>query len=177
MPRQCVESQSSANDFGSVFHVRLIYTFRFDLRAIKKGHRERFWGYLMEHAQPKRLGDVTPQDLETYKTWRRSLGNSEQTVNNHLKDLQALYNRAAKMGFFTGTNPVAEVERYKVTRQLVTFHTEEQLLHLLEVVTNENPSIIEKNLEWTVLLGGWAGLRKKEIGNARWDWLHFGDKP
>ena len=88
MPRQCVESQSSANDFGSVFHVRLIYTFRFDLRAIKKGHRERFWGYLMEHAQPKRLGDVTPQDLESYKTWRRSLGNSEQTVNNHLKDLQ-----------------------------------------------------------------------------------------
>ena len=83
---------------------------------------------------------MTPRDLESYKIWRRSEGNSEQTVNNHLKDLQALYNRAAKMGFFTGANPVIGVERYKVTKQLVTFHTEEQLLRLLDVASKENPT-------------------------------------
>ncbi len=147
------------------------------LEPATRALHERFWGYLMEHAQPKRLGDVTPRDLESYKTWRRSVGNSEQTVNNHLKDLQALYNRSAKMGFFTGLNPVVGVERFKVTRQLVTFHTEEQLLRLLEVVTKEDPNITEKNLEWTLLLGGWAGLRKKEIVNARWEWFHFVAKP
>ena len=28
-------------------------------------------------------------------------------------------------------------------------------------------------MEWTVLLGGWAGLRKNELANARWEWFDF----
>lgn len=138
---------------------------------------ERYWKYVTEHVKPKRLGDVRPDDIESFKRWRRREGNAEQSVNNYLRDLQAIYNRAITWGYFTGENPVKQVARYKVSRPLITFFTEEELLRLLEVVAKEEPTRDERNLQWTVLLAGWAGMGKKEIVYARWEWFTFSDKP
>lgn len=138
---------------------------------------QRCWGYLVEHSGRTRLGDITPEDIEACKRWRRAEGNSEQSVNNYLRDFQAIFNRAIKWGYLTTENPVKSVTRYKITRQLVTFHTDEELQRLLDVVTKEEPTVGQRNLEWAVLLGGWAGMRKKEIVNARWEWFTFSDKP
>ena len=133
----------------------------------------RHWGYLREHSGMKCLGDVTSALLEEFKRWRREKGNSEQSVNNCLRDLQAIFNKAIKWEEFTGENPVVNVARYEISDRLVTFHTAEDKDRLLAVVAKEAPTLRERNLLWAILLMGWGGLRKKEMSFSRWEWFDF----
>jgi len=130
-----------------------------------------FWKQLMEFAQPQRLGDVTSQDIEGFKRWRRERGNSEQTINNGLKDIQAIYNHALRLGLYTGHNPAQGVARFRLPKKMPEFHTEEELSRLLKVASSRGGHVA-----WVVLLGGWAGLRKMEIVNARWEWFDFDNR-
>lgn len=129
------------------------------------------WEQLIEFTKAKRVGDIRKSHIEAFKKHRRKTGNSDQTVNNKLKDIQAMFNRGIKEGWFTGENPVIGVERYKIHKVLPTFHTEDELNRLLEAARRQGQSV-----EWTVLLGAWAGLRKLEIVNARWEWFNFDKK-
>ena len=69
------------------------------LRNYANGHKrpraiertESFWRQLLEFTNAKRLGDITRKDIEDFKTWRTSLGNSDQTVNNALREIKAVY--------------------------------------------------------------------------------------
>lgn len=129
------------------------------------------WKHLIQFTGAKRVGDVRRADIEAFKKWRTAEGNTRQTVNNALRDLQAIFNRGIKEGYYTGKNPVEGVERYTIERRDPQFHSEEELNRLLDVA-QENSKIVE----WTILLGGWAGLRKMELVNARWEWFEFNDE-
>lgn len=109
---------------------------------------ETAWRYLVEFTKVKKVGDITPADIEAFKKSRRGRGNTPTTVNNFLRDIQAVINRGIKLGLYTGANPVVGVERYKVERREPEFHTEEDLNRLLEAATARGQA-----LEWTVLLG------------------------
>ena len=131
------------------------------------------WRHLLEMASPQRLGDVTRETIESFKSYRLKQSVELQTVNNDVKDIQAIFGRAIKEGWYTGPNPALGVERFKIQRKMPEFHTEEELKKLLECATARN-----RNAEWVVLLGGWAGLRRNEIINAKWDWFDFdAEKP
>lgn len=131
------------------------------------------WRHLMNMASPQRLGDISRATIEAFKRYRLTQGVKVQTINNDVKDLQAIYGRAIKEGWFTGANPALGVERFKVQRKMPEFHTEDELQRLLECARARN-----RNAEWVVLLGGWAGLRRNEIIHTRWSWLDFNvDKP
>ena len=140
---------------------------------------EYFWKQLTEFTQATRLGDISREDIEALKVWMRKKKrpNSPQTVNNALKDLRTIFNRAAELGFYTGENPVNGVERFKIGKRIVTFHSEKDARKLIKTVTKADPTTDERNLEWVVLLGLCAGLRRKEIINMRWEWLKFTKKP
>ncbi|KKN32680.1 hypothetical protein LCGC14_0811410 [marine sediment metagenome] len=133
----------------------------------------RHWRYLCERSGMGRLGDVTPAILEDFKRWRRKLGNSEQSINNYLRDLQAIYNKAIKWKEFTGENPVVNVARYEISNPLVTFHTAQDKDRLLAIIAKEAHTLEQQNLLWAVLLMAWAGLRKKEMSFSRWEWFDF----
>ena len=100
--------------------------------------------------------------------WRKECGNSNQTLNNALKDIQAIYNHAIRMGLYTGSNPATKVSRFKIDRTLPEFHTDEELARLLDAARKRGSTV-----ERVVLLGAWAGLRRAEIVNCRWEWFDF----
>lgn len=129
------------------------------------------WRHLMEFSNPKRVGDIHPDDLERFKEHLLSDGNTKQTVNNKLKDVQAIISRGMRQGWYTGHNPVEGVERYPIARQKPQFHSKPDLAKLLKAAKERG-----QVAEWTVLLGAYAGLRKMEIVNARWDWFTFSKK-
>ncbi len=132
-----------------------------------------FWRQLMEFTEAQRLGDVTRNDIEGFKKWKKDRGAADLSVNNALKDVRAIYNRAIKLGLYTGRNPADGVEGFKIPKRMPEFHTEEEVNRLLDVAKERG-----RNVEWVVLLGAWAGLRKKEIVNARGEWLDFSqEKP
>lgn len=130
-----------------------------------------FWVQLMAFTRAKRLGDITRQDIEAFKKWKKGNGAADQSVNNALKDIQAIYNDAIRQGWYTGTNPVLGIKRYKITRKLPAFHTEEELASLLDAAHERG-----KEIAWVVLLGGMAGMRKNEILSARWEWFKFKER-
>lgn len=127
-----------------------------------------FWNQFRAFSNAVRLGDVTPQEVEGFKAWRRQQGNAPATINKALADLQAIYARAMKLGFYTGPNPFEEVDRYRPTKTLPKYHAEEELVRLLEIAAARS-----RYQEWTVLLCGWAGLRKNELVNSRFEWLDY----
>ena len=61
-----------------------------------------FWNQLIEFTRAERLGDITQQDVEAFKIHRYLKGKTLRTVNNSLKDFQAMFNRAIKEKWFTG---------------------------------------------------------------------------
>ena len=68
---------------------------------------------------------------------------------------------------------VLGVERYKIPWTQCDFHTEDDIQRLLALA-----AATSRQLEWTVLLGAWAGLRRIEIVNAKWEWFDFNpDQP
>jgi site-specific recombinase XerD len=127
-----------------------------------------FWKQFMESVRCQRLGDVTPNDIEEFKRKRRKAGNAAATINKALIDLQAIYNRAIKLELFTGTNPFMKVDRYRETKKVPEYHSEEELLRLLDIANFK-----EEYVKWSVLLCGWAGLRKNELVNCRFEWFNF----
>jgi hypothetical protein len=62
-----------------------------------------FWRQFTQFAKPKKLGDVTGRDVEKFKAKRRRDGLKPQSINNALRHLQAIYNYAKKLGYYSGT--------------------------------------------------------------------------
>lgn len=127
-----------------------------------------WWRQLMGFCNPKRLGDVKPRDIEAFKVKRLADGLEKVSVNDALKHLQALFNYAVKLGFFSGPNPVKPIERYKIPRTPPKFLTDEELDRLLELAEAYSPS-----LHMYVALGALAGFRRKEIACDVWEWFDF----
>ncbi len=128
-----------------------------------------FWAALMDHTRRKRLSSITRQDVDSLKRKHVRSGKwSEVTANNFLKDIKAIFNRCIREGWYTGENPAEGVERFTVTRRDPEPHSREEMEALLEAASD-----VDQYTEWVVLLGGWAGLRKAEIFNARWEWFNF----
>ena len=69
------------------------------------------------------------------------------------------------------SNPVDGVKLYKIPRTKPDFLTQEETKALLDVAKAHSA-----NLYHVFLLGIYAGLRKNEIGNTRWEWLDFDQK-
>ncbi|MFP4502906.1 MAG: hypothetical protein ACLFTT_18080 [Candidatus Hydrogenedentota bacterium] len=122
--------------------------------------RKEFWNQLLESTGAQRLGDINPPAIERFKKDRLAAGNSKETVNTALSAVKAIYNRGKKMGWYTGPNPVDGVEGYRTTKVLPVYHTEEELLHLLDVAKAHdqrpiNRCRMEKHIRiLTVLFGG-----------------------
>ncbi len=129
---------------------------------------QNFWRKFVDFTGVAQLGEVTTGHVEEWKERKRADRWSDVTINDSLKDLQAIFNRAVKLGFFDGPNPFVGVERFRVEKRLPEFHSQEELIRVLECARTHG-----RIMEWTVLLGGWAGLRKNELANARWEWFDF----
>lgn len=127
-----------------------------------------FWGQLMEFTKAQRLGDIRQKDIEEFKRWKKEKGAADQSVNNALKDIQAIYNHALKLGLYTGPNPAKGIERFKLQKKMPEFHSEKEAIALLKIARQRGQQV-----ERVILLGVWAGFRKGEIVNARWEWLDF----
>ena len=132
-----------------------------------------FWNQLVGFTGANRIDEITRSGVERFKIWRKQEGNAEQTINNGLREIKAIFNRGRKLGIITGRNPVDGVDLYPMPHRSPDFHTKEQLELLLKKAADRG-----QELKWTVLLCGWAGLRKGEVANCRWEWFDFNrEKP
>ncbi len=127
------------------------------------------WRQLTEFLKPKKLGHITRQDVEKFKTHLirdRHLKNI--SINGHFKHLRCMYNHAKKLGMYDGENPFERFSALPIEDKPVKSLSKEEIDALL--------SEAEKHSERQHLfsaLAVFAGLRSKEAVNARWEWIDF----
>ena len=141
------------------------------LRPRTLDRKKDFWTQFCDSQTCERMGDVTAGEVEAFKRSRRAAGNAPATINKALTDLQAIYARAAKLGLYTGPNPFRVTDRLRETRKVPLYHSEADLISLLDAATKKS-----QHVKWTVLLCGWAGLRRNELVNCRFEWFDFANR-
>ncbi len=130
---------------------------------------ETHWSQFLECLRPKTLGSVSRKDVERLKkhlSKTRKLNNV--TVNDTLRRLQALYNRAMKMGVYVGANPFQDFDRLPVQSRPVRYLESEQLDSLMECA-----STLSRDIYLFCALCAFAGMRSKEAVNCEWKWIDF----
>ena len=134
-------------------------------------NEELFWRQFVGYVKPKKLGDVTRKGIERFKAKRIEDGLKPQSVNNALRSLQAIYNYAKKLGYYSGDNPFVGVARFKLEKNPPKFLNKEQIEKILTAAKEHS-----RDIHLVFALGIYTGLRKQEIVNARWEWLDFDHK-
>ena len=130
-----------------------------------------FWKQLRSHTKIRTLAELTPAKVEAFKRKRLTDGVSKRSVNNALKHLQAIYNHAVKLGLFDGANPFLKVDRYALSKIPPKHLKPDQIGFLLQTAQDDS-----RDAHLIFALGIFAGMRKSEIVNARWEWFDFESK-
>lgn len=127
------------------------------------------WEQFVHYVRPKTLGSVTRRQVDHFKTrLSKSQGLANVTVNDTLRRMQALYNRAAKMGLYVGDNPFEGFDRLPVEEKPPQYLTAEQRDAVIETASTHS-----RDVYLFCALCLYAGLRTKEAVSARWEWVDF----
>lgn len=130
-----------------------------------------FWQQFTEYVKPRKLSDVSRRDVERFKAKRKKDGLKPQSINDALRHLQAIYNYARKLGYFSGDNPFVGIARYKLEKNPPRYLSREQIDTVL-IISEQ----VGRDIHLVFAIGIFAGLRRLEIVNARWEWFDFRQK-
>jgi len=134
--------------------------------AVESAH----WDQFVKQTRIRYLSDITKAKIERFKQARLKTV-SPRTINNALNTLQALINHATNLDLYSGGNPFTEAERYSIPKGVPKFLTPGQIAKVMEAACEDS-----RDARIFFALGIFAGMRKGEIDNARWEWFDFDAK-
>jgi integrase len=111
---------------------------------------------------------IRPDHLDAYKRARREVGRAVTTVNDELRSLRAIVNRAIRQGWYVGRNPFAGVTMLPLRHKAPRWLDKAQIDAVMDAA-----SLHSRNAHLFFALGIFAGLRKGEAVQARWEWVDF----
>ena len=131
-----------------------------------------FAEFLSEHREIVRMTDIKRHHIETYKSWRIVQINRggrpgtvhRNTINLELDTLRAMFNFAASFHDLR-SNPVKNIERFKVVKERPRVLTEEEVAKV-----HGNSRGMYRIVFLTAL---YTGMRKGELENLVWDNTDF----
>lgn len=127
----------------------------------------RYLEVLEAHVRPTHLDDVTPEAIESLKRKWASTGHAPTTLNIMIRHLSAAFGWAVKQGLLA-ENPCAKVSKVRVDQKPARFLSPEQIQKVLGIAEKHG-----RDIHFAIALGIYAGLRRVEIVNARWEWFDF----
>ena len=132
------------------------------------------WRQFIKEFQPKTLGAVTQKQIEDFKQTWLAAGKAPKTVNNFLTNLRLFYNYAYSLKdsencpFYTGPNPFKGARKVPKEEAFPKFLNLEQVDNVLMIAREHGQDIF-----LVFAIGIYAGLRKNEIVNSRWEWIDW----
>mgnify|MGYP006295908139 FL=1 len=137
-----------------------------------------------------RLEDATRADVEQFKTKLRrqgkrkpkGVGLDKVSVNNALKTLKAIWNHAEKLELCSGENPFAKVEPFRLPQSVDRDYLDAEQINLLLDACDRYADekyvrrVEARNVKIAIALMAFAGLRKREVCFARWEWVRWEQK-
>ena len=114
------------------------------------------------------IGEVEPDHIEAFKQKVIASGLTPRTANEAISALRAVIYRAMRQKWYTGQNPFASVDMLPEPKRHPKWLTKEQIAQVLELAEIHSPNA---HLFFAMCI--YAGLRKDEAINARWEWIDF----
>lgn len=148
----------------------------------------RIWfNQIKEFSGACRLGDITSIEIEEFKAALtkqgkrkpNGVGLEKLSINNGIKTLMAIWSHAIKLNLYTGENPVAAVERFRLPQTmdkdyLQSTHIQSLLDAAIQYGKEKHVRRLEaRNVYLAIALMALAGMRKREACFARWEWVDF----
>jgi len=126
------------------------------------------WDVFVATTGVQRFSEITPGLVRDFVGKLHDQGKAPNTINNYLRDLQALMNHARDdLGLWTGAkNPIAGIRRMTTEAEYPRALELDQVAALLRAAQEHSESMYA----WC-LLGLYSGLRFAEIVRCRWE--HF----
>ena len=124
-----------------------------------------------------RIAEVTPRHIAAFKSARlkevRLVGSEEKalsprTVNETIEALRAVTEIAIREGWYVGGNPFRGFRALPLNEEPTRWLSSEEIPAVLEIARARGRDAL-----LLFALGIYAGLRKNEIVNARWEWFDF----
>ncbi|MBN4046783.1 site-specific integrase [bacterium AH-315-P07] len=151
---------------------------------------ENWFKQIRAFSRAERLGDIDSRCGEDFKRslakqGRRTpkgVGLKKRSINNGIRCLKSIWNNGTRLGLYNGSNPFDDVEPYRIPKQLDRDYLDtEQIDTLLcaakEYKDQETFRAMERdNIYLAVALMALAGLRKREVSFARWEWIDWDEK-
>lgn len=134
-------------------------------RTVQTDHRA--IDTLRKYESVQYVSDITPEKIESFKRKMLNNGLCPTTVNIMLRHLSAVLGKAVKWELIP-TNPVGRVNKLKISKNPPLYLSKEQSEIILGIAKRHG-----QNIYWIFALGLYAGMRKNEIVNARWEWFDF----
>ncbi len=125
------------------------------------------WAVFQERFPTKYIADINPSRLEEFKAALAKEGFKPKTVAGRLGDIAAILGRMTRLGLLD-VNPAKGVRLPEVPKRPPRFLTEEQADALLAAAHAHSQDVF---LFCALCL--YAGLRKNEAINARWEWVDW----
>jgi len=114
------------------------------------------------------LHEITPLEIEKFKSEKIGQGLSKTTVNHYLKILKRLFNVAIDWGYTT-VNPVKRIKFYSEKDSLKErILTQEEEDRLLQAASERLRAILVVALH--------TGMRRREILDLNWEQIDFEDR-
>jgi len=119
--------------------------------------------HLVKHFGGKYLHEITPMIIERYKAARRETV-APATVNRELACLKCMFNKAIQWEK-AYDNPVRQVKLFKETNQRTRYLEQDEIPRLIDSCA--------EHLKPIVTTAVFAGMRKSEILNLKWEDIDF----
>lgn len=127
------------------------------------------WNKLTRLVSVERMSDITAAHIKVFVKKARAEGLSARGADVYLVHLNNVYANAIKQGWFRGPNPFAPFQRERIREEEAPkFLTSEQVDNLVSVAKEYNERVY-----LIIALGVFAGLRRDEIMNQRWEEIDF----
>jgi integrase len=144
-----------------------------DLAATRQPHTVKTllheWKHFRDWSGKLYLGEVQQQTVLDYKRHLLARGYEKSTVRSSLLALSSIFKVAVQeLHLYRGENPCKGVGLPKADSRHVRFLDKDQLEALLTAAAEYG-----RDMHLIVALGCFAGLRKNELVNARWDWIDW----
>jgi integrase len=151
-------------------------------RTTRESYRQTIEGHLIPFFRDLELQQLEsrPELIDRYITEKTKAGLSAKTIRNHLATLGVVLRRALAWKLIR-TNPLASVERPRVTQPEMTVLSEDEIATLLQSFTTlmDAAGKEAKTRQWWLLartitlVGITTGLRRGELLGLRWRDVDF----
>ena len=126
-----------------------------------------FVKHLKRHFGNKRfMSSIYPENVEDYKSWRKTEGVANATVNREMACLKRMYNLAMQWGD-AKQNPVQHIKFLPEPPKKDRFVTQEQAIKLIDAASNTFKPILITAFN--------TGMRLQEVLGLKWDMIRIWD--